>query len=252
MIMLSLLSIIGVGFFLGMRHATDADHVVAVTTIVSREHSLRSAALIGAAWGLGHTLTVMIVGGAIILFGLVIPPRLGLGMELGVGLMLILLGIWNLQAFKRWLGPSGSRTDRGEHAHAHPPAGNPLRNGQGRKGRSPAPLESLFRKLPLYQSVRPFIVGVVHGLAGSAAVALLLLPMIHSPSWAVGYLTMFGLGTIAGMVLITVALAWPFSSTAVHSTRLHRHLGFASGCLSVGFGGFMIYQIAFVQGLLTR
>jgi len=250
--MLSLLSIIGVGFFLGMRHATDADHVVAVTTIVSREHSLRSAALIGAAWGLGHTLTVTIVGGAIILFGLVVPPRLGLSMELGVGLMLILLGIWNLQAFQRWFGSSRPRNDRDEHTHAHPPAGNLRGRSHGEKGRSPAWLESLFRKQPLFRSIRPFSVGVVHGLAGSAAVALLLLPMIHSPTWAVAYLAMFGTGTIAGMVLITVALAWPFSATAAHSTWLHRHLGLASGFLSVGFGGFMIYQIAFVQGLLTR
>ena len=89
--MLSLLSIIALGFFLGMRHATDADHVVAVTTIVSRERSVRSAALIGILWGMGHTLTIFLVGSVIILFGVVIPPRLGLTMELSVGVMLILL-----------------------------------------------------------------------------------------------------------------------------------------------------------------
>src|SRR5215471_11529657 len=101
--MLPFLSIIALGFFLGMRHATDADHVVAVTTIVSRERSVRGAALIGILWGLGHTLTIFLVGSFIILFGVVIPPRLGLTMELSVGLMLILLGILNLSGMMKWI-----------------------------------------------------------------------------------------------------------------------------------------------------
>ncbi len=101
--MITLLSIIALGFFLGMRHATDPDHVIAVTTIVSRQRSIRHAALIGVLWGLGHTITILVVGSAIILFGLVIPPRLGLTMELSVGLMLILLGILNLSGIMRWI-----------------------------------------------------------------------------------------------------------------------------------------------------
>src|SRR5260370_3195826 len=99
--MITVLSIIALGFFLGMRHATDADHVIAVTTIVSRQRSIREAALIGALWGLGHTITILLVGSAIILFGLVIPPRVGLTMELSVGLMLILLGVLNLSGILR-------------------------------------------------------------------------------------------------------------------------------------------------------
>src|SRR6516162_2733344 len=92
----SIVSFLFLGFFLGMRHATDADHVVAIATIVSRERSVAGSALIGAAWGVGHTITVMGVGAAIILFGAVIPPRLGLSMEFAVGIMLILLGILTL------------------------------------------------------------------------------------------------------------------------------------------------------------
>jgi high-affinity nickel-transport protein len=91
-----LVAVAALGFFLGMRHATDADHVIAVTTIVARQRSTRSAALIGAVWGLGHTLTILVVGGGIILFGWVIPPRVGLSMEFSVGLMLIILGLMNL------------------------------------------------------------------------------------------------------------------------------------------------------------
>src|SRR5258708_18867442 len=117
--MSALLAIVLLGFFLGMRHATDPDHVVAVTTIVSRERTLLHAALIGALWGLGHTVTIFAVGSAIILFNLTIPPRLGLSMELSVGLMLILLGVMNLTGLLRrameWIAIRG----RGPGAHSH-------------------------------------------------------------------------------------------------------------------------------------
>src|ERR1700688_4106465 len=118
--MVTLLSIIALGFFLGMRHATDPDHVIAVTTIVSRQRSIRNAALIGVLWGLGHTITIFLVGSAIILFGVVIPPRLGLTMELSVGLMLILLGILNLSGFTRWITEMFTPSPDALHAHVHP------------------------------------------------------------------------------------------------------------------------------------
>jgi len=94
--MIGLLTIVAIGFFLGMRHATDPDHVIAVSTIVSREHSVKRSALIGAAWGIGHTLTILAVGGAIVLFRITLPPRVGLAMELAVAVMLIVLGVKNL------------------------------------------------------------------------------------------------------------------------------------------------------------
>src|ERR1700681_200487 len=99
--MTALLAIMLLGFVLGMRHATDPDHVVAVTTIVSRERTMLHAASIGALWGLGHTFTILAVGSTIILFKLTIPPRLGLSMELSVGLMLILLGVLHLTGVMR-------------------------------------------------------------------------------------------------------------------------------------------------------
>src|SRR5450432_2049882 len=104
--MIGLFSIMAVGFFLGMRHATDPDHVIAVSTIVSRQPKLSRAALIGVFWGLGHTLTIFVVGTAIILFNLTIPARVGLSMELSVGMMLIILGIFNVVSFFRALPSS--------------------------------------------------------------------------------------------------------------------------------------------------
>src|SRR5712672_3649261 len=124
--MVPLLSIIALGFFLGMRHATDPDHFIAVTTIVSRQRSIRHAALIGVLWGLGHTITILAVGSAIMLFGLVIPPRVGLTMEFSVGLMLILLGVLNLSGMMRWiqetLAPPGVHSQSyggGLYFHSH-------------------------------------------------------------------------------------------------------------------------------------
>src|SRR5712691_5918118 len=117
--MVPVVSIIALGFFLGMRHATDPDHVIAVTTIVSRQRSVRQAALIGVLWGLGHTITIFVVGSAIILFGLVIPPRVGLTMELSVGLMLILLGVLNLSGIMRWITEKVTPLQPGEHTHPH-------------------------------------------------------------------------------------------------------------------------------------
>jgi high-affinity nickel permease len=101
--MVNFLAVIGVGFVLGMRHATDPDHVIAVSTIVSRQRNIRQAGLIGVLWGVGHTITIFCVGAAIILFNIVIPPRVGLAMELAVGLMLILLGILSLTGVTQWI-----------------------------------------------------------------------------------------------------------------------------------------------------
>src|SRR5438445_7778943 len=118
MMQITLVSIIALGFFLGMRHATDPDHVIAVTTIVSRQRNVRYAALIGLLWGLGHTITIFVVGSAIILFGLVIPRRIGLTMELSVGLMLILLGILNVSGIMPWITEIFTPLPPRHHTHS--------------------------------------------------------------------------------------------------------------------------------------
>src|SRR4051794_6314332 len=146
---MTLFAILALGFFLGMRHATDSDHVIAVTTIVSRARSARAALWVGALWGLGHSATILTVGGAIVLFGWVIPPRVGLSMEMSVAVMLIVLGAINL---------SGALTHINQIAHRHQHA---------EEDESPA------RHVHVGGPLRPLIIGVVHGLAGSAAVALL-------------------------------------------------------------------------------
>ncbi len=247
--MLGLISIVVVGFFLGMRHATDPDHVVAVTTIVSQQRSAKRAALIGIFWGLGHTLTIFIVGCAIILFNVVIPTRLGLAMEFSVSLMLILLGGWNLFSFSTTAPVVHSHAHRHgglvhTHAHVHEQAAE-------HDHVDPA-VDKMDRKLgrkPLYQLLRPLMVGIVHGLAGSAAVALLILATIRNTTWAIAYLLVFGIGTIAGMMLITMSIASAFRFVGDRFQTFGRRLALISGVISVAFGLVLAYEICVVQGL---
>jgi len=277
--MASFLSIIAVGFFLGMRHATDPDHVIAVTTIVTRQRQLTRAALTGAFWGVGHTLTIFVVGAIIILFDVVIPTRIGLSMEFSVALMLIFLGIMNVAAFLRSARALAAKAGTGSevlhthphahgdyvhsHTHGHAPEAHPHRSD-----RTPlALLDRLFGKLALYRPVRPFIVGVVHGLAGSAAVALLVLATIPNPRWAVIYLlvfgagtvggmmlitmSIFGAGTVGGMMLITMSIASAFTFMGKGQQKFSHRLGLVSGLLSLAFGILLVYQIGFAGGLFT-
>lgn len=253
--MINLIAIVGLGFLLGMRHATDPDHVIAVTTIVSRERSLKQAGVIGAAWGFGHTLTILTVGAAMILFRVMLPPRLGLTMELAVGVMLIVLGLRNMGPLFGFAANSGTTkasavAGEAEHAyfhshghghpHAHDAETTPLRFFDRYLGR-----------VGLYQLVRPLLVGVVHGLAGSAAIALLVLSTIQSFRWAIAYLVVFGVGTMIGMMLITLTIASTFSFGQTRFAGLQRHFGWVSGVISLGFGLFIAYQIGFVNGLFT-
>lgn len=202
-----LLTPILLGALLGIRHATDGDHVVAVTAIVARERSLVNAARVGALWGIGHTLTLLAVGGAIVAFRLVIPPRVGLGLEFGVALMLILLGFANLR-----------RRERDDAGRA---------------------------------TVRPFVVGLVHGLAGSAAVALLVLATIRETLPALGYLVVFGLGTIAGMLAVTMILAAPALYAGARVARLHGGIRLAAGVLSIAFGFLLARELIVKGGLFS-
>ena len=261
--MVSLLSVIALGFFLGMRHATDPDHVIAVTTIVARYRSMRHAAWIGALWGVGHTLTILAVGSAIILLGWVIPARIGLSMEFSVGVMLVILGVMNLTGIMSWInanlapGLSGSAVmhsqphQHGDYIHTHPHGHTPETHSHDPQKTPLGKMDRVFGQIGIYQLVRPLIVGLVHGLAGSAAVALLVLTTIRDPKWAVVYLLVFGVGTIAGMIVITSAISLPFAAAGRASERISSALRLASGLLSIGFGLFVIYQIGVHDGLFS-
>jgi ABC-type nickel/cobalt efflux system permease component RcnA len=240
-----LLFVAGLGLILGMRHSTDADHVVAISTIVSKQRSIRNAAFIGSVWGIGHTITIFIVGSLIILFGVEIPPRVGLSMEFSVAVMLILLGILNLT------GVIQKVTARYTPAIAAP--SNSLASEKKETSAKGVRrlLDNSVGSFGLYQCLRPLAIGLVHGLAGSAAVALLVLSTIHNPVWATAYLLIFGAGTMVGMMCMTAAIAVPLTFAGDRFVQLGRYLGTASGMVSLCFGSFLVYQLGIVGGLFT-
>ena len=248
---MTFLSILLLGFFLGMRHATDSDHVIAVTTIVSRQRKISEAALTGIFWGIGHSLTLLVVGGAIILFGIVIPERVGMSLEFCVALMLIILGLFNLRAFRNVTAHKHPH-QHGDYVHNHPHGHGFSEHGHADDEVPPARLDHLLGRWKIYRALRPIIIGIVHGLAGSAAVALLVLPIIRDPIWAMAYLLIFGVGTIAGMMLITAAISVPVAYSAQRFQFFNRWIGVGAGALSLCFGAFLVYQIGFVDGLFTR
>ena len=206
---------IGLGLLLGLRHATDADHVVAVATIVSERHSALRSVWIGASWGLGHTTPLLVLGTAI----LIVRDRLMTWyesaapvLEFGVGVMLVVLGanvLWRLARNRLHVHEHLDAPKPHVHVHAHDETGETV---QGARGQHGPPFHSHFAA----RNFRPksYIVGMVHGLAGSAAVMLLLLPQAPSVAVGVTYLALFGVGTVLSMAGITLVLSVPFAVTA--------------------------------------
>jgi len=266
--MINFLSIIALGLFLGMRHATDPDHVIAVSTIVSRERQISKSAWIGVFWGLGHTITILAVGGAIILLDLVvrpagigtahvnINPRVGLAMDFAVAVMLIVLGIMNLRRISRQIPLIAQDAILHSHAHAHGDyvhshvhCHEPELHSHANDETPLARLDKVLLRFRTYNLVRPLVMGIVHGLSGSAAVALLVVPIIPDPRWSVAYLLVFGVGTIFGMMVITFAIACAFHLVGGRQ-KFVLQVSAASGLLSLGFGFFFAYHIIVVNGLL--
>lgn len=253
----AVLSVILLGLLLGIQHATDPDHVVAVATIVSQRSRFSSGALLGALWGVGHTVTIVAVGAAIILLNLRISPALGLSLELAVAVMLVVLGCLRLVRTFRGRddiqpGHEHAPHDHGAraafHRHAHTHHGITHVHPHLHPSR---PLLKALQTVGIAQGLRSVGIGLVHGLAGSAAVALLVLSTIRNPYWAAAYLLIFGAGTILGMIAITAAMTLPFALTVNRFAWLNRALAFGTGAVSLGFGLFLIYEIGFVERLLT-
>jgi high-affinity nickel-transport protein len=207
-----MLSAILLGFALGIRHATDPDHVAAIAALVARHGRIGLAARIGAAWGVGHSATILAVGGALVALRIAIEPRWALGVELLVALILIALGVANLRA----LGRPQQAHPRPEVVHAHDAA-----EGSSR---------------------RAFGIGIVHGLGGSAAVALLALAAMPDTASAVVYLAIFGFGTVLGMVVLSLVLGLPLVA-ASRRPLLSRWVLGGSGAVSVGVGLYLAYTV---------
>lgn len=267
--MVNLLPALGLGFVVGLRHALEADHVAAVGAIVARERNVRGAALIGAAWGLGHAAALLVLGGAIVAAGLAVPKRVALMLELGVGVMLLALGVWNFfsrekaahqthrhdleeaEAVQKNVYTSSTRRDAGSltSAKEYTPAASTdeYASPTSTRAQSPAPVKSALRRL-----LRPVLVGGMHGLAGSAAAALLVVAVAQTALTAFAYLACFGAGTTLGMVLVTGAVAVPMGR-ALHRFRMaETWVRLGAGALSFVVGAVVVYQIGFRDGLFFQ
>lgn len=232
----TLFTTIALGFALGIKHALDADHVVALSTIVSQYRSPMRAAMAGVFWGIGHTATLLIVGIGVIGFKLVIPNQLVLVMEFVVGVMLVILGIqtlWQLRPNKEHTHTHIHEDERELHIHEHVHGST---KNQSNIHHSRFQHRSLF-------------VGMIHGLAGSGALMLLVLSTIQSSLEGIIYILIFGMGSILGMMITSALIGLPFSLSAERFTHMNEAIKFAAGVLSIVLGFVVMFEIGVNQGL---
>ena len=236
------LGLLTLGFLLGMRHALETDHVAAVASLATRSRGIGDTVLQGAVWGLGHTLTLFLFGSVVLLMDAVMPERLANGLELAVGVMLIVLGLDVLRRVRRrHLHCHVHRHADGTlhwHAHAHAPdeAHGFLHHHEHAAAQRGFP-------------VRALLVGLMHGMAGSAALILLTLQTVHSVWLGMLYMALFGIGSIAGMASLSVVIAIPLRLSANRLAGMHRLLQIAVGLATLAVGSMTLIEIGWLHGL---
>jgi high-affinity nickel permease len=235
------LMILGLGFLLGIKHATEADHLAAVTTVVSEQRSVWRAAKVGALWGVGHTASLFVAGMLVIVMQFTIPPRIATMLELIVALMIVLLGSRVLYLALR------NRTRVHVHAHIHGgKAHSHLHFHEESEAHSIIEAHADERAGHRLSGWRPLLVGIVHGLAGSAAVTLLVLTEVargRSGLLGAAYLLVFGVGSIGGMVLMSAAISLPFVLSAARLNRINLPIRVTAAVASVVFGIYYAWSI---------
>jgi sulfite exporter TauE/SafE len=223
---LSTFSVLVIGFVLGLRHATDADHLAAVSTIVSEKKDLFTASLVGGLWGVGHTLSLFAVGLVVILFKLQISESVEARLEAAVGVMLVILGLNALRKIFQAKKIHVHTHEHDGHTHTH------IHSHQLEVSE-----ESHHRFSP-----RSILIGMVHGLAGSAGLMFLILPTIESPVVALAYILIFGIGSIGGMMAMSFVIGLPFHLTEGRLTFVNRGIRLAAGLFSLALGGYIVYE----------
>ncbi len=230
-------AILGFGFLLGLKHATEADHLAAVSTIVTERRSLLGTAIIGGVWGLGHTISLFIAGIFVLLLNFQITEQTERILEFCVGVMLFLLGLNVLRKLIQGGKLHFHTHAHGERAHAHPHIHNDVDEPHTHHGFSFSP--------------RALLIGMVHGLAGSAALMLLVIPTIESRIVGLIYIIIFGIGSISGMMLMSFLVGLPFMLTAVRFNRFNYLLQSVAGLISITLGLFIIYEKGITEGLFS-
>jgi len=229
------LALLGFGFVLGLRHALEADHLAAVSTIVSTRRNVRGASLVGALWGLGHTVALLLVAVAVVGLHAEIPPRLAASLELGVSAMLIGLGLNLLWTLVRGVQLRHHVHAHGRHVHVHPHV------------HTAAPAADHHQVSSMR---RPFLVGLVHGLAGSAALMLVVAASIPSPAMALAYVAVFGIGSVGGMTAMSAMVGAPLAMVTARFARAETALRAGAAVGSVSIGVLVAWEIGVRMGVI--
>jgi len=236
---ISIWSTLTLGFVLGLRHALDADHLAAVSTFVTEEKSLLRSSMIGISWGMGHTAALMVFGLGVAAFRLAITPRFSQLLEFIVGCMLIGLGAGVLFKLARGsaLHAHTHAHDGVAHTHLHVHVAEPQHQHQ-------------HQHRTLRFGGRPFVVGVVHGLAGTAALMMVVVGALPSMFLAAIYILIFGVGSIGGMVIMSLLMSVPLALAANRLRILERAIRLIAGLFSLGFGGYLTWEVGLIQSLM--
>jgi ABC-type nickel/cobalt efflux system permease component RcnA len=244
---LGVLALLGLGLVFGLKHATEVDHVVAVSTIVSEHHNVLRAALVGGLWGAGHTAALIFVGMLVLVFRVAIPLPVANWLEFGVALMIIALGVVAVVRVLR------KRPDVHLHRHSHDGQSHVhihfhehgTEHASGTSHQLSETKPSSHSHAISQVGFKPLFVGAMHGLAGSAALTLLVLTQIQSVWLGLLYLVLFGIGSTLGMLLMSGLIGLPFALSGRRLTSINYGLQTAAGCLSVAFGLWYAYATAF-------
>ena len=227
-------TLLGLGLVFGLKHALDVDHLAAVATIASEKRTVLQSGIVGAVWGLGHTLALLVVGCGVLLLRVQISDRVAAGLELAVAAMLVYLGIRTLA-----LLASGGRL----HVHAHE------HDGMVHVHPHLHTAEENVHEHARHQ--RPFAIGVVHGLAGSAALMLLVVASTPSPWVGLVYILAFGVGSIGGMIAMSALVSVPAVFSAERFSGMNTAVRGAAATLSIVVGLVLGYQIWTSPGLFS-
>src|SRR4051812_16144404 len=231
----TLLSILGLGFILGIKHAIEPDHVIAVSTIASQSKKLWHTSLAGVFWGIGHTATLFLVGIILIFMKGEIPVKWAMSLEFLVGIMLVYLGITTIFSFKNiHVHEHKHDGDEHKHVHTHESSGKHEHKHQ--------------HKNDTY--LKSILIGLVHGLAGSGAMVLLTMSTVKSVGEAAIYILIFGAGTVMGMLFFTTIIGIPFMLSKKRRT-ISRKLSFTTGAISTVFGIYYMYNLGVNEGLFN-
>ena len=242
---LSAFALLGLGLLFGLKHATEADHIVAVSTIVSEQRGLWRSAIVGALWGVGHTVALIFVGVIVLALRVAVPQQIASWLEFAVALMIILLGISALLAALRRRASVHLHQHKDDgvshiHIHFHEPKTE-------HTGAAAAHSHAVSRI-----GFKPLIVGAMHGLAGSAALTLLVLTQVDSTALGLLYLGVFGVGSICGMLLMSGLVGLPFALAARRFNGVHYGLQMSAGALSIVFGLWYAYRTGIASGLWQK